>query len=250
MASKPAFQFTATLDQDIFLIQGLILTDSSGDVRNINDGTVLDQDGDPLRFPRGITSVAKTAVGLYKVVLDDQWVKLVGFAATPISAFQAIVLGTVDLNTLTLSALNTLTLIIDDDASAAFTTTFTTPTSVADILVQILAAQTSASNTTSTITLVTGPAGQKYLRIVSNTIGATSTQAISGTGRATLGLATTGTGLLMPRIGILDQNVKGKIVGSLAAQTINLVVTKPDGTGTNVVSGGFYLNLKLKNSTT
>lgn len=91
--------------------------------------------------------------------------------------------GTVDLTTLTLSTLNTTTLLVDEDTTTEQTVTFTTPSSVADI-----AAQINTQTTNITASIIQG----KYLRLQSDTAGTASTLAInaSSTGEAILGFST------------------------------------------------------------
>jgi hypothetical protein len=101
--------------------------------------------------------------------------------------------GTVDLTGVTLSALNGLTFITTIDGVGAGTTTFTTPSSILNIAVQI----NTTIGSKGTASIVSG----RYLRIVSATTGTSSTVLIgAGTADATLGFTNTQTnsGLAAP----------------------------------------------------
>lgn len=93
----------------------------------------------------------------------------------------ASIVGTVDLNTITLSSLNTLTVDLSDvDGSNPSAVTLTTPASVADLVAQIDAI------TGATASLVAG----KYLKISGTTLGSTGSIAnAAGTANTLLGLA-------------------------------------------------------------
>lgn len=85
--------------------------------------------------------------------------------------------GTVDLTTLTLSDINTLTFIVDPSGAVADTTTFTTPATVAALVAQV-------TGTGFTASLVQG----KYLRVTDSAAGSSSTLAVTtGTANALLG---------------------------------------------------------------
>lgn len=87
--------------------------------------------------------------------------------------------GTVDLTTITLADLNTLTFIVDSSGASADTTTFTTPTSVQDIVDQI-----NNGATGYVASLVQG----RYLRVTDSVTGSTATISVTtGTANATLG---------------------------------------------------------------
>jgi len=111
-----------------------------------------------------------------------------------------VVTGTVDVTTLTLSALNAQTLVLSPDGGSNQTVTFTTPPNVGDIVTQI-----NNGTTGMTASLI----GGRYLRIASDTTGTASAIQVqaSSTADTTLGLdnaahagsaatvALTGTGL-------------------------------------------------------
>lgn len=248
MASVNSFP-ARNLDPGVYLVSGLILTDSSGDPTNDNDGSVLDADGDALRWPRGIELVDRTATGLYEVTLSDQWHKLVGAVVTPVMLRpHATLIGTVDLNGLTLSALNGLTLKLDGDVGAQYTTTFTTPSSIQDIADQINAGN---AGTSVFADIVTDDDGAKYLRVISTTYGGASTLVsdASSTGDGTLGISNSAqTAGKIGAFKVLTQNTKGRQVGYNAAKTIVLLYEDEASAAADLKSGGFYVQLWLRNS--
>lgn len=188
-----------------------IATDANGDVTNAV--TAKDQYGQPMPVPCEVASVVRTETGLYTITLSSEFYDLLEADAqpyTPYELLQGAVVGSVDLTKITLSTLNTQTLIIDDDVAASFTTTFTTPTSVANILTQIQAAQ--ASNTSTLVQLVTNNVtGAIYLKVASKTLGSSSTMLITGTARTTLGMGpgTTITGQKPLSLNLVGFNAKG-----------------------------------------
>lgn len=113
---------------------------------------------------------------------------------------KATIDGTVDLTTVTLSTLNGTTLKPTADVGGAQTITFTTPTSVDDIAVQA-----NAQTTNMTFSIIQG----KYLRLESDTAGASSTLSIDATSTADtiLGVSGTATGgastLTLPGTGLI-----------------------------------------------
>lgn len=95
----------------------------------------------------------------------------------------ATITGTVDLTTLTLADLNTLTFIATSDLGGPVTTTLTTPSSVQDIADQITAAF-AAGTDEAAARIVAG----RYLQVYSLTTGSASTLSIgNGTGNTLLG---------------------------------------------------------------
>lgn len=123
----------------------------------------------------GVVGVARVAVALdgasYNYTYD-----------VPAETAAAII-GTVDLNGITLADLNTLTFIATSDIGGPITCTFTTPSSVADIATQITAASASGTDEFAA-EIVAG----RYLRVYSLTTGATSTLSIgNGTANTILG---------------------------------------------------------------
>lgn len=112
---------------------------------------------------------------------------------------QATIVGTVDLTGLTLSTLNTTTLKLTADTGGLQTVTFTTPSSVQDIADQI-----NAGTTNMTASIRSG----KYLVIVSDTLGSSSTLAVDATSTADtiLGLSGSATGAdstyTIPHLGV------------------------------------------------
>lgn len=74
-------QATWMIDPEIWCISGLVLTDGSGVPTNANTGAVLDQDGDALIIPRGLTSITKPATGTYRLTLEKDWWKIRGVDA-------------------------------------------------------------------------------------------------------------------------------------------------------------------------
>jgi hypothetical protein len=247
MASVRGFQFTKYLHPEIFIVTGRLLTDSNGDVTNINDGTVKDQDGDVLYLPRGITSVAHPSTGKYVFTLDDAWFKLKAWTAQAEQpkAFGTKI-GTADLTALTLSALNGETLLLTASAGGEKTTTFTTPSSVADIAAQI--------NTAEGGSAVASILGGKYLRIIDPVAGSTSSIAMntSSTAKTNLGLSTTANvGLeLEGQFNLWQYNTRGQLLTTatddIAAQTITLLYTQ-DGLLANIVSSGFAFSFTFQN---
>jgi hypothetical protein len=237
-------------------LQFFIATDTNGDPTNAT--TVSDQYGQPLPVPFEITSVVRTETGLYTITLNSEFYDLVEVDAqpyTPYELLQGAVIGSVNLNTLSLSTLNALTLIIDDDVAAAFTTTFTTPTSVANILTQIQTAQTGASNTSTLAQLVTNKAtGATYLKVASKTLGSSSTMLITGTGRATLGMGagTTVTGQKPASLNLVGFNAKGVDITVPAtgmvrpAKSVQLLALDSSFAVAAVKNGGFMCNLTVR----
>ncbi len=261
MASYRGQQFTKSLLSELWTLLGpSIFVDANGVVLNTNSALTapLDQYGEPLLLPKGF-SVARTGVGLYKLTLDQPWCSLVGLSAEMVyenptlvkagkNVAQATVVGTVDLNGLTLADLNGLTLQTDADVGANFTTTFTTPTSIADIAVQI-----NAGNSTTSVlaSIYTNPVTlAKYLKVVSTTIGSASTLAINAasTGDGTLGMSNT-TATAIATTGALKlyaHNTRGSAVGDIPAQSLYFV-HQIAGVATELASAGFNIQLWLKN---
>lgn len=121
----------------------------------------------------------------------------------------AVVVGTVDLTTITLSSLNTLTLILAFDGGGNLTTTFSGITSLANVVTQINAAIT----TSGTASIV----GGRYLQIIDATTGTSSTILLgSGTANAALGFTNA-------------QTASGSAATYLIPKT-NTTVTFPAGT--------------------
>jgi len=247
MASPYGFQFTATLDPEIFILKGFISLDSSGVVLNTAGGTNKDQDDDALLFPRGLT-VAKSATGIYAVTLAEGWVKLDDVSATPyVPASQATLIGTVDLRGLTLSSLNGLTLQTDADVGSNYTTTFTTPSSIADIAAQINAGNAGTSVLAS---IVTDASGAQHLKIVSTTQGSTSTLVVAGASTAdtVLGISNTAqTGQPLGSFVVTGFNPQGVQRGYQPAQTITLLY-QAGGTVASLAGCGFWVKLMLCNT--
>ncbi|MEO7329443.1 MAG: hypothetical protein ABI193_12745 [Minicystis sp.] len=100
---------------------------------------------------------------------------------------KATVTGTVNLKLLTLATLNALTLIVTSDLGGPTTCTFTTPTDIADIAVQVNAALTAIA----TARIIGGD--KKYLQIESKTPGGSSTLLVAAASTAdlTLGMSNT-----------------------------------------------------------
>ena len=96
----------------------------------------------------------------------------------PVKAAGAVQ-GTVDLTTVTLADLNALTFIVDSSGASADTTTFTTPSSVQDVVDQI-----NSGATGYLASLVQG----RYLRVTDSVTGSAATiQVTTGTANATMG---------------------------------------------------------------
>lgn len=249
MASYRYYQFSGALDAELVFLSGVILTDASGNVLNANPATANNQYGSPLVLPKGIASAVHTTSGLYRLTLEQAWYGLASAEAipiTPLAGAQATVLGTVDLTTLTLSTLNGLTLQTDADVGSNYTTSFTTPSSIADIAAQINAGNGGTSVVASIVTSITGA---QYLKVVSGTLGAASTLAIASasTGDTALGMSnTTATAQGLGSLTVAGYNPRGKAIDYQPAQTIDLLYAVA-GVGQSIVSGGFKYGLWLKN---
>lgn len=130
------------------------------------------------------TKAGAGGVGRFKVALDGY---TYGDEIDIPAPTQATIVGTVDLTGLTLSTLNTTTLKLDEDTTTLQTVTFTTPTNVQDIADQI-----NSGTTNITASIRSG----KYLVIVSDTIGSSSTLSVDATSTADtiLGVSGSATG--------------------------------------------------------
>jgi len=244
---------------DLWQIGGLVLTDSNGAVTNINDGTVLDQDGEALKFPAEILSVAKSAdagdpAGTYLITLKQPWYKFHDIKCEAINPKpQATIVGTVAITAAVLVTLAGQTLQTDADVGANFTTTFSNPTTS----VQSVADQINAGNAGTSVyaDIVTDVNGLQYLRVRSTTGGTGSTLAINAasTGDTTLGMSnTTNTGLALGYMSVLNWNPKAHVASSQpasapAAQTVK-VIFAVGGVATAMPSAGFWLRLTLRNT--
>jgi len=110
---------------------------------------------------------------------------ITGFHDASVPSTPATLVGTVDLSQLTLATLNTLTFKLTADVGGLDTTTFTTPTSVEDIVDQINTAE--GSDGTASLDYDTYP-GEVHLALASATVGDTGTLLVgNGTANATLG---------------------------------------------------------------
>jgi hypothetical protein len=244
-----------------WLLKGIVMTDSSGNPTNINDGSVLDQDGDPLKIPAGVTSITKVAnaTGTYELTLEQPWWKLKAASAMPIlpTGGQATVIGTVDLTGVTLSTLNTKTLVLTDSATGAVTTTFTTPSSIANIAAQINTAM-AGKNTFADI--VTSAAGGQYLRIRDTTGRAASVETVAAGGNSSLAIlgltAATTNGVGLGDMVLQNWNPRGSGVALAGAspaaplidpQSVTFVYAL-NGVSTQLSSAGFSYELLLVNT--
>ena len=244
---------------DLWVVKGLVLTDSSSVPLNINDGTVLDQDGDPLRIPNGVASITKATnfIGTYEIKLEQPWFKLLHVSATAMAPnSSATVIGTVDLTGVTLSTLNTKTLVLTDSATGAVTTTFTTPSSISDIAAQI---NTAMAGKHTVADIVTSATGAQYLRIRDYTGGTTSVETVAAGGNSSLTIlgltAATTNGQAMGSMVLQSWNPKGAGVAPrsaspavplIDAQSVTLVY-EVAGVATALPSAGFSFELLLRN---
>lgn len=242
---------------ELWFIKGFVATDSSGVPTNINDGTVLDQDGEPQYLPNGVLSVTKVAnaTGTYEIKLGQPWFKIRdahAIACCPVP--QATVVGTVAITGAVLTALDGLTLQTDASVGSNFTTTFATPATA-----QAVADQINANNSATSVfaDIVTDTAGLSYLRVRDTAGGAASSLAIASasTGDTTLGMSnTTAHGQALGSMVLQSQNPKGSGVPAFGttdplidAQSVTLVFESA-GVATALPSAGFYFKLTLSNT--
>lgn len=237
---------------DCYILGGeTIYTDSSGDVRNTASKATapLDQHSLPMTFGKGIASVAKISTGRYRITLLEGWFKLLSVVARPIVQLNARVTGTVDLSTIVLSTLDGTTLKTDGDVGALFTTTFTTPTDIADIAVQINA---GAGGTSVVAEILTGANGtSKYLSVYSSTTGAASTLAIdaTSTGDDELGMSnTTATSPALGQFDVSAHNVKSGGIDFVSAKTIEIAHVITGGVVGAFNSSAFILEIRVSKS--
>lgn len=88
MAQYTGFPTTKTLEPDEWRLDGYIGTNHTGVVLNTASQSTapLRADGSHLVFPKGITSVAKTATtGEYAIVLEQPWSSLIAAIFVPVS---------------------------------------------------------------------------------------------------------------------------------------------------------------------
>lgn len=149
---------------------------SVGSVSKTGSGPVITATGasyhDLPNLKWKITRAGAYAVGQFAVALDG--VNYQAAIDIPAPA-QAAIRGLTDLTGLTLSSLNGLTLLITASVGSEQTITFTTPASVADI-----ATQANAGSTGMTFSIVEG----RYLMVVDDVAGATSSLSINATSTA------------------------------------------------------------------
>lgn len=129
----------------------------------------------------GANGVAKMRYSLDHQIKDGELVGTFSGDITVPAAKKAEIVGTIDLSTITLSSLNTLTVIVTSDTGGPSTCTITTPTNVADLISQL----NTAWSGEATAELV----GANKLRILSVTAGSAGSLTLgSGTANSALGL--------------------------------------------------------------
>jgi hypothetical protein len=249
------------LEGEVWNLQFFVKTNSSGVPINIDDGTVTDQDGDALHIPKEVESVTKVRTGLYRVLLKHAWEKILfASAEAEIPNVEAEIVGTVDASGLTLSTLNTTTLkVTASDGGGETVVTFTTPSSVQDIADQLntaLIADTNSARAEIVTTATKAGAIAKYVRLYDSLMGSASALSINATSTADtiLGLTGTASGQDAVKMTCVDKNPKPWTLGGAGshfkpARTVTFACTEDTGVAANVVSGGFNVLLKLKNST-
>lgn len=240
------------LEPGVVTVEGCIATDSSGDPDYADDGSVVDQDGEALLLPRGLESVTKRQAGIYQFKFRSPWTKLRGYKiGTKQPLAQGFKLGTVDLRTVTLADVNTKTLLITTSGSGGEqTVTFTTPSSIADIAVQINAVVANSAE------IITADTGAKYLRLRDVVLGSASSIAVNSTSTGdTLLLGVNGfaaiTGKDVGAATIVRENPRdADIVGTdyLAARTIDVAIADDAGGAHAMASSAIYFEFDFINS--
>lgn len=250
MGSYRSYQFNGSLDGALTKISGFVQTDSSGVPVNAKPPTVKGPLGGLLGFPIGVSAITRLQKGIIRITLEQPWIGIKSMAVmlyTPAASVQGTVLGTVDLTGVTLSTLNGLTVITTGDVGSLFTTTLTTPTSIANIAAQINAGNGGTSVVASIVTSITGA---QYLKIVSTTLGASSSITVGSgsTAKTQLGLATTAfTGVAMGQLRCVGLNPRGVAIDYQPAMTVDFAYDNGAGVGLDLVSSAFWFEFWVHN---